>query len=60
MLLAMVCGVWGVLKVDKLNLICSIVLYVHLLSRCPDCGGEVFPGGGCWFCPGCGWSCCGE
>jgi hypothetical protein len=26
---------------------------------CPDCGGPVFPSGGCVFCPSCGWSKCG-
>jgi len=27
-------------------------------SRCPECGHPVVVGGGCPYCPACGWSKC--
>ena len=27
-------------------------------EKCPECGSEVNPQSGCWFCPSCGWSKC--
>lgn len=30
-----------------------------MTNECPECGGPLFPEGGCPFCPRCGWSKCG-
>ena len=30
-----------------------------MIEKCPNCGAELVPEGGCYHCVECGWSACG-